>query len=100
MIDVVYKEQKVGLHLIDEYIFYNSIESHLNAVTLHMIWIPKDFILLEHNRIKKFRENFIPDLKLLQFGTVKESKLLFAKSKRLFFTDRNKSLKSLIHSMS
>lgn len=97
MIDIIYKNLKVGIHLIDEKVLYSSIESHLNAVTLHLVWIPKDFILVEHERIKKFRSKFVPDIKLLQYGTVKESKLLFAKSKRLFLSDRNKSLKSLIH---
>ena len=89
-------EYLVGGHISDILTFQNTIKNH-SAVSLAALWIPVKFVVFEGEEMFNFRKNFMIDLKKLERGYLREENICTLKSRRLYKSDKKKSLKNLVH---
>jgi hypothetical protein len=89
-------EYNISGHLLCVKKFKESLDSH-NAVITPMLWIDKQFIIFENDELFNIRKSFMIDLKKLERGYLREENICLLKSKRLYSSDKKKSLKNLVH---
>jgi hypothetical protein len=89
-------EFNISGHLLNVKKFKESLDSH-NAVVTPMLWIDEQFNIFENEELLNIRKSFMIDLKKLERGFLREENVCLLKSKRLYSSDKKKSLKNLVH---